>query len=123
MAYKGKVQLTLVIVAPADQVAEGDRLFQAHGPWMNATHHRTGEKALLSYTLSKAQEVTNPMDSGSAPTGNTVFVLMEIYETAAGVAEHFALSGDWKEFPAVAAWMGKCKVTGVTVAPIINSLW
>ena len=124
MAHKGKIQLTLVIVAPADQVAEGDRLFRTHEPWMKATHHRTGEKALLSYTLSKAPELSNPMDAGSAPTGNTVFVLTEIYETAAGVADHFAQAGaSWSDFPATVAWLGKCKVTGVTTAPIINSLW
>ena len=91
---------------------------------MNATHHRTGEKALLSYTMSKAPELSNPMDAASAPTGNTVFVLTEIYETAAGVADHFAQAeAGWSDFPAVGAWMGKCKVTGVTVASIINSLW
>jgi len=124
MAYHGKIQLTLVIVAPSDQVQEGDRLFRSHAPWMEATHHRTGDKALLSYSVSKAPELSNPMDPGSAPTGNTCFVLSEIYETAAGVADHFQQAdASWPDFPAVRAWLGKCKVTGVAAAPIINSLW
>lgn len=77
MAYHGKTQLTFVIVAPPDQVEEGDRIFRSHAPWMEATHHRTGAKALLSYNVSKAPELSNPMDPSSAPTGNTCFVLTE----------------------------------------------
>jgi hypothetical protein len=64
------------------------------------------------------------MYANSAPTGNTCFILSEIYETEAGVADHFqqAESG-WKDFEAVGKWMEKCTVTGVAAAPIINSLW
>jgi hypothetical protein len=124
MAQKGKIQLTFVIVAPPDQVEEGDRLFRSHQPWMEATHDRSGEKGLLSYSVSKAKELSNPMDTNSAPTGNTCFVLTEIYETEAGVANHFKMAMDnWKEFPALGEWLGKCKVAGVPAAPIINSLW
>ncbi len=43
MAYKGKTQLTFVIVAPAVQEEDGDRLFLCHASWMEATHHRDGE--------------------------------------------------------------------------------
>ncbi len=124
MAYKGKIQLTLIIVAPPDQVEEGDRLFQTHAPWMEATHHRDGDKALLSYSVSKAPEVSNPMDQNSDPTGNTVYVLSEVYETEAGVADHFQQAeASWQDFPAIGKWMENCKVTGVAAAPIINSLW
>lgn len=124
MAHKGKIQLTYVIVAPPGEVAEGDRLFRSHGPWMEATHHRTGEKALLSYNLSKAPELSNPIDPSSAQTGNTCFILSEVYETEAGVTDHFAQSMEnWKDFPALGAWLQKCKVTGLPAARIVNSLW
>jgi len=124
MAHKGKIQLTYVITAPPDQVAEGDRLFKSHQPWMDSTHHHSGEKALLSYNVSKAKELSNPMDPKSAPTGNTCFILTEVYETEAGVADHFEQAmNSWKEFPALGEWLGKCKVSGVQAAPIINSLW
>ena len=123
MSYQGKIQLTLVFIAPPDQVAEGDRIFRSHGPWMKETHQRSGDKALLSYNLSKAPELSNPMDPSSAPTGNTCFILTEIYETQAGVADHLQQSANWKEFPAVAQWIGNCKMTGVAAAPIVNSLW
>ena len=42
MKYHDKIQLTLII-APPDQVAEGDRIFKSHRAWMEATHYRDGE--------------------------------------------------------------------------------
>ena len=124
MSQRNKIQLTAIIVAPPDQVAEGDRIFKSHGSWMEATHYRTGAKALLSYNVSKGQELSNPMDLKSAPTGNTYFVLTEIYEAEAGVADHFEqTTASWKDFPAIVQWMEKCKVTFVPAASIINSLW
>ncbi len=124
MALKGKTQLLFVIVSPPELVEEGDRLFESHEPWMARTHFREGDKALLSYNVSKTPETSNPMDPGSEPTGNTVFILSEIYETAAGVADHFEQGeSSWQDFPAFVDWMGKCSVTGVAIAPIINSLW
>jgi len=71
MAHQGKVQLTYVIIAPPDQVKEGERIFASHAPWMKATHHRDGSKALLTYDVSKAPELSNPLDPNSAPTGMT----------------------------------------------------
>lgn len=124
MAHRGKTQLTVVITAPPDQVAEGDRIFQSHAPWMKSTHHRDGDKALLSYDVSKGPESSNLMDPNAPPTGNTTFILSEVYESPAGVADHFeqAMSG-WKDFPAFVEWLGKCKVSGITAAPINHSLW
>jgi len=124
MAHLGKIQLIFVITAPPDQVAEGDRLFKSHQTWMASSHHRTGDKALLSYDVSKAPELSNPFDAASSPTGNTCFVLNEIYESNAGVTDHFQqASTGWSDFPALGEWLGKCKVTGVPAAPIFNSLW
>ncbi len=124
MAHKGKIQLSFVIVASPDLVEEGERLFRRHAPWMEETHHREGDKALLSYDGSKAPELSNPMDPNSAPTGNTSFILSEIYETEAGVADHMQQAeASWPDFSAFLEWMEKCKVTGVAAAPIINSLW
>jgi len=124
MSYKGKIQLTFVISAPADLVAEGDRIFASHEKWMASSHHKDGPKALLKYNVSKAQELSNPMDPSSAKTGNTIFILNEFYASEAGVADHFeqAQSG-WGDFPALAEWLGKCKMTGAPVAQVINDLW
>ena len=44
MKYHDKIQLTLIIIASPDLAAEGDRIFQSHGSWMESTHYRTGRK-------------------------------------------------------------------------------
>ena len=123
MTYHDKIQLTLIIIAPPDQAEEGDCLFRSHGSWMEATHHRSGAKALLSYNVSKGPELSNYTDPNSAPTGNTCFVLSEIYETNAGVLDHMEQFGNWGEKQAMLKWLEKCKVTFVPAASIFNSLW
>ena len=124
MANHGKIQLTYVIVAPPEAVAEGDRIFASHGPWMEATHPRSGDMALLIYDVSKAPELSNPFDPSSDPTGNTCFILNEVYESEAGVSDHFAKAMDgWGDFPALGEWLEKCTVTGLPAARIFNSLW
>lgn len=124
MANHGKIRLTYVITAPPDQVDEGKRIFASHGPWMEATHPRDGSAALLSYDVSIAPERSNPLDPSSEPTGNTCFVLNEIYESEDGVSNHFREAMDsWDDFPALAAWLENCTLSGVAAAPIVNSLW
>ncbi len=124
MAHHGKIHLIYIITASPDQVAKGDRIFKSHVKWMESTHHRDGEKALLHYTVSKAPEISNPLDSNSSATGNTCFILDEIYETEAGVGDHFKQAMDnWEDFSAFVTWIGNCKISGVPVASIFNSLW
>ncbi len=123
MSDKGKTQLTIVFTAPPDLVAEGDRIFESHARWMRAAHSREGEEALLHYNVVKGPELSNPMDPSSKPTGNTSFVLTEVYETPAGVANHWKLTAAWEDFAAVGAWMSKVKVTTVHGSPVVHSLW
>ena len=124
MAHQGKVQLTYVFIAPPEEEAEGERIFRTHAPFMQAKHHRRREKARLSYNLAKAPELSNPLDSNSTPTGNTCFILTEVYETEAGVSDHFQQSMErWEDFPALVKWLEKCEVTGLPAARIVNSLW
>ena len=41
------------------------------------------------------------MDPNSDPTGNTIFVLNEVYESPAGVAEHWKQAVEtWQDLPA-----------------------
>ena len=124
MTYHNKSQITLIIIAPPDQVAEGDRIFKSHGAWMEATHYRTGEKALLSYNVSKGPELSNIADPSSAPTENTCFVLTEIYESNAGVVDHYKQANEsWGDVQAFFKWLEKCKITVVIGSSIFNSLW
>ncbi len=124
MSYNGKTQLTFVIIAPPDQVAEGDRIFKSHAPWTEKSHPRSGDKALLEYTVSKAPEMQNPLDPNSGTTGNTCFIINEYYESEAGVANHFEQAmSSWQDFPALVKWMEKCKATVIPAAPVFNALW
>ena len=125
MSNQGKVQLTSIVVAPPDLVGEGDHLFATHAAWMESTHHRSGDKALLSYSVSKGPEMSDPMGPAATPTGNTCYVLTEVYETEAGVGDHIEQAGaSWNEFPAMIEWMERCsQVTMVPSAQIVHALW
>jgi hypothetical protein len=91
---------------------------------MEATHYRTGEKALLSYNVSKGPELSNIADPSSAPTENTCFVLTEIYESNAGVVDHYKQANEsWGDVQAFFKWLEKCKITVVIGSSIFNSLW
>jgi hypothetical protein len=60
MTYNDKIQLTVIIIAPPDQATEGDRIFKSHRTWMEATHYRTGEKALLTYLAQSLTGLDTP---------------------------------------------------------------
>jgi hypothetical protein len=124
MAQIGKIQFTVVFTANAEHVAEGDRLFQSHAEWMSRTHYRTGDKALLSYNVSKAPEMKDPMDPNSGVTGRTHFVMTEVYESPAGLQDHWeqAQTGwrDWAEFN---TWFAKGEFLLVNGSGIFQSLW
>lgn len=124
MAQLGKIQLVIIITATPEQAAEGIRIFNSHVGWMESTHHKDGDKALLNYNVSMAQELSNPMDPNSEPTGNTNFILAEVYETMAGVEDHFSQAQtSWDQFPVFVEWLGACKSTVIPAATISHSLW
>ena len=124
MAQKGKTQVTMVFTATPDLVAEGDRIFASHAEWMSGSHHKDGNLALLSYNVVKGPELSNALDPSSAPTGNTTYVREEVYETQAGVDDHWRMgTQEWSEFSAFAAWASKCTVTALHGSPVVQSLW
>ena len=124
MAQLGKAHLLITFVAPADKVAEIDRLVASHGAWMAETHQRSGPKALLSYGFSKGPELSNPMDPSSASTGNTRYVLSEIYESAAGIEDHWAQAQkSWADFGTMAGILGQCNAQTLHSGTLVQSLW
>ena|SRR5437867_1977936 len=124
MSHSGKLQFLVVMSTPPEQVSEGDRIFKSHADWMQKTHYKDGNKALLTYDVSKTPEMENPMDPNTKPTGNTVFVLAEVYEGAEGLQDHWQQAqATWTDFPAMLDWLGKCKVTMVNGAGVMHSLW
>lgn len=124
MAHKNKLQFTIVFTISPEHVEEGDKLFNSHAEWMERTHHKTGEKALLTYDVSKAPEMENPMDPNSGKTGNTVYVLSEVYESPTGLADHWQQAdASWKDFKNFKDWMGRNKFILVNGSEINHSLW
>jgi len=118
----GKTRLTFTFIVPAKSVALADKVFACHATWMTKTHHRTGPMALLSYDVSKMPELTDPVGLKSKPTGKTIYVLNEVYETAAGVEDHFANTSSWECFDQFVGLVKASKVTRVASGSIFNSL-
>ena len=124
MSEIGKTHIVIMWTVGPDDVAEGDRLFESHGKWMTG-HSREGDTALLHYSISKGPELENPMDPNSAPTGDTIFVLDEFYESPAGVVEHWRLAAEsWQDLGAVMEWSSKAKrVSTLHSGTLVQALW
>ena len=124
MAKKGKTQLLITWVASPDKVAEIDRMVESHGSWMAKTHPRDGSNALLSYDLSKGPELENPLDPGSKSTGNTRYVLSEVYDSPAGIEDHWHQAQEsWSDFGAMVEMLGSCNAQTLHGGSIAESLW
>jgi len=124
MSTIGKTQITITFIAPQEAVAEGERIFESHAKWMAETHHKDGELALLRYNIIKGPELENPLDPTSAPTGNTMFVLDEMYENQAGLDDHWKRAPEeWNDIGAFVEWAGKCKVVTSHNGVAIQGLW
>ena len=124
MSTLGKTQVNIVFIVPPELVEQGDKLFASHAAWMERTHYREGEKALMRYNIVKAPELENPFDPNSAPTGNTMFVLDEMYETQAGLDDHWHQAADnWEDLGELLDWAGKCKVITAHNCVAVQALW
>jgi hypothetical protein len=124
MASKGKNQLLITFVATPEKVGETDRLVASHAAWMAETHHREGSKALLSYNFSKGPELANSLDPGSEATGNTRYVLNEIYDSPDGIADHWQQAqASWDDFPALVELIASCSPQTLHAGEITASLW
>ena len=124
MVPHGKVNLLVTFVATPDKVADLDRLAKSHESWMARTHHREGAKALLSYNFSKGPELDNPLDPSSPSTGNTRYVLNEIYESEAGIEDHWAQAqASWDDFGELVEIIASCNPQTLHSGTIAESLW
>ena len=124
MASDGKSQLLITFVATPEKAAEIDRLVTSHAEWMAQTHHREGSKALLSYSFSKGPELANPLDPGSEATGNTRYVLDEIYESPDGIADHWEQAQtSWADFGAMVELIASCNPQSLHTGEVAASLW
>ena len=114
--YTGKAQFLWTFKCPPEHETEGDRFFAHHADWMERTHPREGDEALLQYIVTKATD-----DEGSI-----IFLLYEVYETMAGVENHSKLAHDDEEDSRVndlIAFSRKCEVIGAARGKVLHSLW
>jgi hypothetical protein len=124
MATRGNAQLLITFVASSDQVDKIDSLIASHAAWMAKTHSRDGSTALLSYNFSKGPELANPLDPGSEATGNTRYVLNEIYESPAGIENHWQeAQKSWADFAEMTEILGSCDTQTLHCGAIAESLW
>lgn len=114
--YTGKAQFFVAFRCPAEHEAEGDRVFAQHAAWMERTHPKDGDEALLQYTVSKNHD----------DDGNVQYLLAEVYETTAGVENHSRLAHEDEEdsgFQSLLAFADKCETIGWGAADLVHSLW
>jgi hypothetical protein len=124
MSRTGAIQVTFIFTSTPDLVAEGDRIFASHAKWMERTHYRDGQLALLFYSVVQGPEPSDPLDAASAPTGNINFVLTEVYATPAGPLDHRKQAAEnWEDFGAFLEWAARIDVHVVHGSEIIHSLW
>ena len=123
MSNLGKTHIIIMWTVGPDDVAEGDRIFASHAEWMKG-HPREGDTALLSYSISKGPELANPLDPNSEPTGNTMFLLDEFYESPAGVARHWQdATTNWTDIGALVEWSAKGTVATLHSGTAVQALW
>lgn len=123
MADAGKTNIVVMWTVEPDGVADGDRIFESHVTWMTG-HSREGSTALLSYSISKGEQLENPVDPTSKPTGKTIFVLNEVYESPAGVAEHWRLAAQtWADLPAFLDFCARNEVSTLHSGTVVQALW
>jgi len=119
----GKTHIIIMWTVGPDDVAEADRIFASHAEWMKG-HPREGDTALLSYSISKGPELANPLDPNSEPTGNTIFLLDEFYESPAGVARHWQdATENWKDLGKVVELSARGTVATLHSGTAVQALW
>ena len=68
--------------------------------------------------------MSNPLDPASDPTGNTIFVLDETYESPAGVPRHWQDATDnWQDLGAIVEWSAKGTVATMHSGTVVQALW
>jgi hypothetical protein len=124
MSYMGKAHLVIMWTVEPDDESDWDRMFASHRDWMKG-HPPEGDSALLSYTVSKGPELSNPLDPSSEPTGKTMYVLDEYYESPAGVGRHWQdATENWAEdLRAVIEKSAKATVATLHSGTVVHALW
>lgn len=126
---EGHHQLTIVVTTNAENVADGDDLWDDHHAYIKSSHRFVAGKPapfIVTYSLSKGVERENPLDPASNATGRTTYVLNECYRTSDDILLHWSkTSAEWDRFVEIIAWMQRPGTQVVTLhdGQVLNSLW
>ena len=82
--YQNKKQLQFIWIFKPELSDVAKRVAEDHVKWMNETHTKEGEKALIVLNWSIGPEFKE-----GAETGNMALILTEIYENQEGIDDHF----------------------------------
>src|SRR5438874_9103765 len=100
--------------------------------WENRTSSSCSRWGLMTWpkeiassrATASGPELSNPMDPSSEPTGKTIFVLDEYYESPAGIARHWQDATDnWPDLSAAVAWGAKGTVATLHNGTALQALW
>lgn len=127
---RGNHELTIVVITPQkylgtqpDGTPGFDALWAQHAQFMKSTHGAF----LISYSLNKGAQLSNPLDPSSAPTGNTMYVLNECYQSHDDISYHWTYTAaNWEPgFNQLIALMQKPDVTVVTLhdGQVEHAMW
>ncbi len=115
--YTGKAHFFVAFRCSAEHEEVGDRFFTLHADWMERTHPREGDEALLQYTVSKQLD----------EEGNVLFLLSEVYETVAGVKNHSRLFHENDERSELrqsfGSFVDECETIGWGDSEVVHALW
>ena len=115
--YEGKTQLTRIWVVKPEFVNNWNEITEAHTKWMAETHYKDGNKKLHFLNWSTAPEIKDDKE-----TGNTMFVLTEVYETSVGVDDHAQQAKETLSLPH-STKDGVVSLTICDYGAIKHSLW
>ena len=82
--YQNKKQLQFIWIFKPELSDVAKRVAEDHVKWMNETHTKEGEKALIVLNWSIGPEFKEGTE-----TGNMALILTEIYENQEGIDDHF----------------------------------
>jgi len=95
-SYKGRPTIHLVWRVPAADEAAIDAYWKSHETWMQKGHvmglagNDEETPRLLKFYIAKGKELKNPFDPSQGETGNILYIMAEVYATAAGIRSHMA---------------------------------
>ena len=82
--FQNKKQLQYLWIFKPELIEIANRIAEDHTKWMNETHTKEGDKALLMLNWSIGPEFKD-----GNKTGNMSLILTEVYESQAGIDNHF----------------------------------